>query len=61
MNLPADTREWRRLHPDAWEELEERIAILTYDARMVADRAERAATQIVREQWAKKKEPSCVT
>lgn len=55
MNLPRDTREWKRLYPDAWEELEERIAILTHDARMVESRAEKAAEDIVREQWSKRR------
>lgn len=52
ITLPADTREWERLYPDAWEELQERTAILM-DARMVQSRAERAAIDIVRQRWAK--------
>lgn len=46
--LAADPRHWPA---EAREELEEREAILLYDAHMEPDRARRAAMQIVRERW----------
>lgn len=49
--LPALVRDWPA---EAREELEERAAILEYDARMERGRAERAAEHIVREQWSRR-------
>jgi hypothetical protein len=44
--LPRDVQRWP---PEAREELEERIAVMVYDAKMSEERAEKAAVQIVRE------------
>lgn len=50
MSLPADVRAWPE---SARDELEERIAIVQFLAKLPADRAERQAEEIVRARWAR--------
>ena len=51
-DLPPLVRDWPAAAKD---ELEERQAILEYDARMERGRAERAAEHIVRDWWARRR------